>query len=429
MSERKKVVVTGLGLVTSLGIDVEESWEKALAGTSGIHRLTYPSSEKSRVQAVGEVTPSDWEKITEEFKEEAATEGERKTLFALWAAKRALEDASLTDHPGLRSRYGVVFASGLGINRLEDFQKWVGAEKKFDVVKFGKEYAQVHRESIIRNNSNRTAALVASKFGFLGTNCTVTSACASGTQAAGIGYRTVQQGEMDVVMVGGADSMINPIGLVFFVLLSAASTSLDPPETLCRPFDRKRSGLVMGEGAGAAILEEEGHALRRGAKIYGEVVGYGASLDAHQVTAPHPQGRGAEQSMRAALKDAGLPSDHIDYINAHGTSTKLNDAIETMAIKRVFGEQASKIAISSTKSLIGHLLAASGAPEFVFTVLTVARDEIHPTLSLTHPDSKCDLDYVPNLKRAKTVRAALSNSFGFGGENGSIIVRKYSSGK
>ncbi len=425
MSERKKVVVTGLGLVTPLGIDVEGSWQKALAGVPGIHQLTYPLSEKSPVQAVGEVSSSDWRKITEEFEEEAETEGERKTLFALWAAKRALEDAGLTDHAGLRSRYGVVFASGLGINRLEDLQKWVTADKKFDVVKFGKEHSQVHRESIIRNNSNRTSALVASKFGFSGTNCTITSACASGTQAAGIGYRTVQQGEADVMMVGGADSMINPVGLVFFVLVSAASTSLDPPETLCRPFDRKRSGLIMGEGAGVAILEEESHALLRGAKIYGEVVGYGASLDAHQVTAPHPQGRGAEQSMRAALKDAGLTCDQIDYINAHGTSTKLNDVIETMAIKRVFGEHASKIAISSTKSLIGHLCAASGAPEFVFTVLTVARDEIHPTLNLSHPDPKCDLDYVPNVKRAKTVRAALSNSFGFGGQNGSIIVKKH----
>jgi 3-oxoacyl-[acyl-carrier-protein] synthase II len=425
MSERKKVVVTGLGLVTPLGIDVEGNWQKALAGVPGIHQLTYPLSEKSPVQAVGEVSSSDWRKITEEFEEEAATEGERKTLFALWAAKRALEDAGLTDRSGTRSRYGVAFASGLGINRLEDLQKWVTADRKFDVVKFGKEHSQTQRESIIWNNSNRTAALIASEFGFSGTNCTITSACASGTQATGVGYRTVQQGEADVMMVGGADSMINPIGLVFFVLLSAASTSSDSPETLCRPFDRKRSGLVMGEGAGVAILEEESHALLRGAKIYGELAGYGASLDAHQVTAPHPQGRGAEQSMRAALKDAGLSSDQIDYINAHGTSTKLNDVIETMAIKRVFGEHASKIAISSTKSLIGHLLAASGAPEFVFTVLAVARDEIHPTINLTHPDPKCDLDYVPNVKKSKTVRAALSNSFGFGGQNGSIIMKKY----
>jgi 3-oxoacyl-[acyl-carrier-protein] synthase II len=425
MSQRRKVVVTGLGLVTSLGLDVEASWQKALMGTSGIRRLSSPLSERSPVQAVGEVTESDWLRIEKEFKEEARTEGERKTLFALWAAKRALEDAGLLEDRGSHDRYGVLLASGLGINRLEDIQTWTGDDKTFDVVRFGKECSQVHRESIIRNNSNRTAALVSSKFGLCGMNATVTSACASGTQAVGIGYRAIQKGEAEVMAVGGADSMINPVGLVFFVLLGAATTSLDPPEALCRPFDRRRSGLVMGEGAGVAILEEESHALQRGAKIYAEVVGYGASLDAYQVTAPHPAGRGAEQSMRAALKDAGLASDTIDYINAHGTSTKLNDAIETAAVRKVFGEHALKIAMSSTKSLIGHLLAASGAPEFVFTVLTVARDEVHPTINLTHPDPKCDLDYVPNVKKRKTVRAGLSNSFGFGGQNGSVIVQKY----
>ena len=184
----------------------------------------------------------------------------------------------------------------------------------------------------------------------------------------------------------------------------------------------------MGEGAGVVILEDEAHALQRGARIYAEVGGYGASLDAYQVTAPHPQGRGAVQSMRAALKDSGLQPEEIDYINAHGTSTKLNDGIETLAIKKVFGDHARKLAISSTKSLIGHLLAASGAPEFAFTVLTVARDEIHPTLNLTHPDPKCDLNYVPRQGRSQKVRAALSNSFGFGGQNGSILVKKYVSG-
>jgi len=425
MMNPRRVVVTGLGLVTSLGLDVEESWQKALAGTPGIRKLSYPHSERSPVQAVGEVSRADWQEIEEKFKGDAAVEGERKTLFALWAAKRALEDAGLLSESGPKGRYGVVLASGLGINRLEDIQRWIGTDRKFDVIRFGKEYPQVHRESIIRNNSNRTAALISSKFGFLGMNCTVTSACASATQAVGIGYRTIQRGEADVMAVGGADSMINPVGLVFFVLLSAATTSLDQPESVSRPFDRKRSGLVMGEGAGVAILEEGSHALRRGAKIFAEVVGYGASLDAYQVTAPHPQGRGAEQAMKAALRDAGLGRDGIDYINAHGTSTRLNDAIETLAIKKVFGEHAPRIAISSTKSLIGHLLAASGAPEFVFTVLTVARDEIHPTINLNHPDRKCDLDYVPGVKRTKTVQAALSNSFGFGGQNASIVVKKY----
>jgi 3-oxoacyl-[acyl-carrier-protein] synthase II len=429
MSERRKVVVTGLGLATSLGLDVEESWQKALGGVSGVRRITGPLDRTSPVQAAGEVSAADRQRIEEEFQAEAQSEGERKTLFALWAAKRALEDSSLLGNaaaPGGRDRYGVILASGLGINPLEDIQSWVGADRKFDFARFALEIEKVRRESILRNNSNRTAALISTRFGLRGINGTVTSACASGTQAVGIGYRAIQRGEADVIAVGGADSMINPVGLIFFVLLSAATTSSEPPETLCRPFDRKRSGLVMGEGAGVAILEEEFHASKRGARIYAEVAGYGASLDAYQVTAPHPQGRGAEQSMRAAFKDAGLGPDGIDYINAHGTSTKLNDLIETVAIKRVFGEHASRVAISSSKSLIGHLLAASGAPEFVFTVLTVARDEIHPTINLAHPDPKCDLDYVPNIKRKKTVRAALSNSFGFGGQNGSIIVRKYS---
>jgi len=425
MNQKRKVVVTGLGLVTSLGIDVEENWQKALAGVSGIHRLTHSLSEKAPVQAVGQVHASDWRRIEEEFQEESASEGERKTVFALWAARRALEDADLLKDSGPRDRYGVILASGLGINRLEDIHPWIGVDRNFDHLRFGKEDEKVRRESIIRNNSNRTAALVSARFRLHGINGTVTSACASGTQAVGIGYRAIQRGEADVVAVGGADSMINPVGLVFFVLLGAATTSPDPPETLCRPFDRKRSGLVMGEGAGLAILEEESHALRRGVNIYAEVVGYGASFDAYQVTAPHPQGRGAEQSMRAAFRDAGFGPEEIDYINAHGTSTKLNDIIETVAIKKVFGEHASRVAISSSKSLIGHLLAASGAPEFVFTVLTVARDEIHPTLNLTHSDPKCDLNYVPNGKMIRTVRAALSNSFGFGGQNGSIIVKKY----
>jgi 3-oxoacyl-[acyl-carrier-protein] synthase II len=426
MNSRRRVVVTGLGLATSLGLDVEESWQKALEGVSGVHRLMDSLNHKSPVQAVGEVCATERQRIEEEFKEEASLKGERKTLFALWAAKRAIEDAGLFKAQGSRDRYGVVLASGLGINRLEDLQPWVDVDRNFDFVRFEREDERVQGESIIRNNSNRTAARVATRFGFTGVNGTVTSACASGTQAVGIGYRAIQKGEADVMAVGGADSMINPVGLVFFVLLGAATTSSESPETLCRPFDRKRSGLVMGEGAGVAILEEESHALKRGARVYAEVMGYGASLDAYQVTAPHPQGRGAEQSMRAAFKDAGIGPDGIDYINAHGTSTKLNDLIETVAIKRVFGECASRVAISSSKSLIGHLLAASGAPEFIFTVLTVARDEIHPTINLTHPDPKCDLDYVPNVKRRKIVRAALSNSFGFGGQNGSIIVKKYS---
>lgn len=425
MRSKRRVVVTGLGLVTSLGLTVEENWQKVLNGTPGITRISYPDAGHSAVQAVGEVKDHDWKAIQNELKEDGIKQGERRTLFALWAAQRALEDAKIPADHGKRERYGVVFAAGLGINRLEDIHRWIGNDKKFDIKKFGKERDDVHRESIIRNNSHRPAARIAQKHGLYGMNNTVTSACASATQAIGIGFKAIQRGDADLMAVGGSDSMINPIGLVFFVLLSAASTSSDRPETICRPFDRKRSGLVMGEGAGVAILEEESHARGRGARIYAEVAGYGSSLDAYQVTAPHPKGIGAEQSMRAALRDADLDAHGVDYINAHGTSTKLNDSAETLAIKNVFGEHAHRIAISSSKSMIGHLLAASGGPEFVYTVLSVHCDEVHPTINLTHSDPRCDLDYVPNVKRAMTVRAALSNSFGFGGQNASVIIKKY----
>jgi 3-oxoacyl-[acyl-carrier-protein] synthase II len=338
--------------------------------------------------------------------------------------KNLKNDAGISDYGKQRDHYGVALAAGLGINRLEDIQNWVD-NRNFNMKRFGMEYRSVHSESIMRNNSHRPSALIAKRFGLHGMNCTITTACASATQAIGIAYRAVQRGDADLMVAGGADSMINPVGLVFFVLLSAAATSSENPQTLCRPFDRKRAGLVMGEGAGIAILEEKSHAVRRGAKIYCEVAGYGSSMDAYQVTAPHPQGRGAEQSMRAAMNDAGMNSHDIDYINAHGTSTKLNDAMETTAIKNVFQDHAKNIAISSSKSLIGHLLAASGGPEFVFTVLSTERNKIHPTINLISPDPKCDLDYVPNVHRSITVRAALSNSFGFGGQNASIVIKKY----
>ncbi len=422
---KRRVVVTGLGVTTALGLHVSENWKKLLAGISGIRSLMYPGLEKSPVRAAGQVTEDDWERIKEEFPEDALKEGERRTLFALWAVKSALKDAGMLDVPGERQRYGVVLAAGLGINRPEDIQRWAGKHRKFDYIKFGREYNMIHHESLVRNNANRPAALIAKRFQLYGNNCTVTTACASGTQAIGIGYRTIKRGDADMVVTGGADSMINPVGLIFFVLLGAASVSSEDPRAVCRPFDRKRSGLVMGEGAGVAVLEEEDHAVKRGARIYAEVAGYGSSIDAYQVTAPHPEGRGAEQSIGLALRDAQMNSNEIDYINAHGTGTKLNDITETIAIKKVFREHAYHIPISSSKSMIGHLLAATGGPEFVYTVLSVYRDEIHPTINLTHPDPKCDLDYVSHEKRLRTVRAALSNSFGFGGQNASIIVKKY----
>ena len=422
---KRRVVITGLGLATALGLDVEGNWKNALEGFSGIERLTLPDSKNSAIQAAGQVKEKDWCTIQNEFPEEASEEGERRTLFGLWAAKSALEEAGITPRNGNRERFGVFLAAGLGINRLEDIVRWIDGEGKFNVLQFGKECHHVFRESIMKNNSHRPSTLIATRYGLRGTNCTVTTACSSATHALGIGYRAIVRGEADLVVAGGVDSMINPVGLVFFVLLNAAALSSQSPGEICRPFDRKRSGLVMGEGAGIAVLEEESHARKRGAKILAEVAGYGSSIDAYNVSAPHPQGCGAEQSMRMALEDAGLNRDGIDYINAHGTGTKLNDVAETLAIKKVFKEKAYSIPVSSSKALIGHLLAASGGPEFVYTVLSVKNDEIHPTINLTNPDPKCDLDYVPLVKRTKRVRAALSNSFGFGGQNSSIIVKKY----
>jgi 3-oxoacyl-[acyl-carrier-protein] synthase II len=429
---RRKVLITGLGLATSLGLHVEENWQKLLAGESGIRTLDVPGMDKSPVQAVGSVIERDWNEIREEFREDAEREGERRGLFALWAAKRALEDAGHAGNSGNPApseisghRCGVVMAAGLGINRPEDIQRWINKKGDFDIAGFGRGFRDVHRESLMRNNSNRPSALIAKKFGLYGYNATITTACASASQAIGTGYRTICRGDADMIVAGGADSMINPIGLVFFVLLSAAAVSSDHPSEVCRPFDRKRSGLVLGEGAGIVVLEDESHAVQRGAKIYGEVAGYGSTMDAFKVTAPHPHGVGAEYSMRNALEDAGLDINDIDYINAHGTSTKLNDSAETLAIKKVFHENAYNISINSSKSMIGHLIAASGGPECVYTALSVNRDEIHPTINLKNADPKCDLDYVANEKKSRTVRAAISNSFGFGGQNASVLVKKY----
>jgi 3-oxoacyl-[acyl-carrier-protein] synthase II len=420
---QRRVVITGMGMATSNGLEVGENWRKALEGVSGIRRLDYPGAENSPVKAVGQIAEEDWLRIAGEFPEDARREGERSTLYALWSARRALEDSGLVSG-GRRGRFGVSMAKGLGINRPEDISSWLSGGS-FDYERFGRELQRVHRESIIRNLTHCTSGLIARKFSLGGPNRTVTTACASATQAIGTAFRSVRHGEADVMVAGGTDSMINPVGLVFFVLLGAASTWEGDPALACRPYDRRRSGLVMGEGAGVVVLEELSHALERGAGIYAEVAGYGASLDSHELTAPHPEGYGAELSMRRALEDAGLGPGDVDYINAHGTSTKLNDAVETMAIKRVFGAHAAGISINSTKSMLGHLLAGAGGPELVLTALSVREDVVHPTLNLERPDPKCDLDYTAGVKREREVRAALSNSFGFGGQNSTIAVKKY----
>ncbi|MCP3867284.1 MAG: beta-ketoacyl-[acyl-carrier-protein] synthase family protein [Gammaproteobacteria bacterium] len=424
-NRNRRVVVTGLGMATPLGLSVSESWDKALQGISGIGPLNYPDAASAPVQAVGQVSESDWNEIVAAFPEQAATQGEKRTLYALWAARSALDDSGIDAGNSDPGRSGVMLAAGAPINRLEDIGPWIDPEGNFDSRRFSNEFEQVHRESIMRNNTHRPSALVAAHYGLGGPNGTISSACASATQALGLAFRSIQRGESDVMLAGGADSMINPVGLVFFVLLGAANTTRDDPGSACRPFDRKRAGLVMGEGAGVVTLEEEQHALERGARIYGEVTGYGSSMDAHQVTAPDPKGVGAARSMATALSDAGIAPEAVDYINAHGTGTKLNDMAETLAIRNTFGEHANRLMVNSSKPLTGHLLAASGGPEFVFTALSVHQDRVHPTLNLTNPDRKCDLDYVSEGQRQAVIGTALSNSFGFGGQNASIIISKY----
>jgi len=417
-----RVWVTGLGLVTALGRDLERNWTGALAGRSAIRALTGAEWGGAPVKAAGVVDDADVAAIDDAFPAEAAAGVDRATRFALWAARAALADAGLAAPGG--SRAGAVVGAGQGVVRLEDVARHLNPDGRFDARRFAAGGDAVRPDSQIRCPADLPTASIARHFGLGGPSLTVTTACASATQAIGTAFRLIRRGEADWAVCGGADSMLHPVGLVYFALLRAASESADPPETLCRPFDRRRSGLVMGEGAGMVVLESEPHARARGARPWAELAGYGTSMDGYEPTAPHPQGEGATRAMAAALADAGLGPGDIDYINAHGTGTKRNDPVETQAIRTAFGAAADGLCVTSSKAFFGHMLAACGGAECVLTALTVARGVVPPTLNLTTPDPKCDLDYVPGRPRGRTVRAALSNSFGFGGQNACLVLRR-----
>ncbi len=419
----REVCITGMGMMTSLGGDLETSWERALAGESGVRGIDSFDSGSLPIAGAGEVSPEELDALRERLPEEHAGEGERRVLFALGAAQSALADAGLSPGEAEASRSGVLMGTGLSTYRLEDFARWAG-ESGFDAPKFFRELDKTHPGGYFQNPPERATSLIANWAGFSGPSATLTSACAAAGQAIGLGMRMIRRGEADVVLCGGADSMIHPVGMAIFLLLGAATVAQAEPGALCRPFDRRRSGLVVGEGAGVVVLEEAERAARRGARVHARLAGYGSSMDAYQVSAPDPKGRGAARSMSEALRDAGMGPEEIAYVNAHGTGTRLNDPAETLAIKEVFGGAAAGLAISSSKSLIGHLIAACGAPELIFTALSVARDRVHPTLNLENPDPRCDLDYVPEGAREMAVPAAISNSFGFGGQNATLVVRK-----
>ena len=412
MNEQRRVVVTGLGLVSPLGTGVEKNWDALIQGRSGIRKIERFPADGFASRIAGEVPDFKAENYIE------AKEIKKMDLFiqyAFGAAVMAVEDSGLKIEGEFAEAVGVIIGVGLcGLDTIEATHKALldGGPRKISPF------------FIPKVISNLAAGHVAIRYGAKGVNWTPTSACASGSHAIGEAFHLIRRGLQDAVIAGGAESAITPLGVGGFASMKALSTRNDEPERASRPFDKERDGFVIGEGSGVLILEEREQALKRGAKIYAEVIGYGANGDAYHMTAPAPEGEGAARCMRLALKDAGIAPSEIDYINAHGTSTEYNDANETIAIKTVFGEQAAKLPVSSTKSMTGHLLGAAGAVEGAYSVLALQQGMLPPTINYENPDPVCDLDYVPNQARKADIKVALSNSFGFGGTNASVIFRR-----
>jgi 3-oxoacyl-[acyl-carrier-protein] synthase II len=411
---QRRVVVTGLGTINPLGNHVKDSWARIKNAENGIGKVSRFDSSQHSSQVVGEVkdlNPGEF------FDAKEARRMDRFSVFAVASAIQALQDAVLKEGSFDPERFGVILGNGIGgIEVLGDNFK-----KLFD-----RGPKAIHPLCSPMMIMNIAAGNIAIKLNLQGPCLTVVTACASGTDAIGDALRWLREGKVDLMMAGGTEAAITPLGLASFCVLQAVSTKYnDTPERASRPFDAGRDGFVMGEGAGILVLEELEHAKKRGARIYAELAGYGATCDANHLTAPHPEGRGAVQAMRLAVEDAGLKPEDIDYINAHGTSTPVNDPVETKAIKDLFGEQARKLKVSSTKSMIGHLLGAAGGVEAIVTVLALHEQFYPATRNYETPDPACDLDYVPNKGYNAPMRAAISNSFGFGGHNGVICFKRY----
>ena len=409
----RRVVVTGLGAITPIGNNVKDMWEGVKSGRCGIDKITRYDTEGRKVTLAAEVKDFNPEGIIEKSD---LRKMDLFTAYAVTAADEAMKDAMLDlSSSGIDAgRCGVIMSSGIGgLSTIENEDKR-GLEKGYD---------RVSPHFIPMAISNMAAGHIAIRYGFHGMVTCVVTACASGTNAIGDGFRQIRDGYSDVMLVGGAESCITTLGIGGFSAMKALSTADDPGRASI-PFDKERGGFVMGEGAGVLILEDYEHAKKRGAKIYCELAGYGVSCDAHHITAPLEDGSMAARAMADAMKDAGCEPSDIAYINAHGTSTHLNDAGETKAIKLALGENAKKVMISSTKSMTGHLLGASGAVEAVITSLAVKSDLVPATINYKVPDEECDLDYVPNTMREAKINYAMSNSLGFGGHNASLIFKK-----
>ena len=408
-----RVVITGMGVITPVGNSVEEFWNNLKDGVSGIDRVSRFDATQFSTQIVGEVKGFDASKYMER------KEARRMDLvhqYAVASAQQAFDQSGLGSNSLDLERAGVVVGSGIG--GIETFEKQ-------HAILLNQGPNRVSPFFIPMMIIDMCAGLISIRFNFKGPNYATVSACASGAQAIADAFKIIRRGEADVMITGGSEAAITPTSLAGFCSARAISTRNHEPQKASRPFDKERDGFVMGEGAGILILESLERAQSRGAKIFAEIVGAGLTADAYHITAPAPGGEGAIRAMRLALKDAGLGPDSVDYINSHGTSTDLGDLTESQAIKAVFGEKAKKIPVNSTKSMIGHLLGAGGAVELVATIKSIEEGILHPTINYEFPDPECDLDYVPNQMRKVDVNVALSNSFGFGGHNISIAVRKF----
>jgi len=424
---KRRVVVTGLGCITPMGTDVTTLWEGLKSGGSGVGYTSIFDASRFPTKISAEVRDWDIGQVGED--PEVWRLRGRHTKFAAGAAKKAIADAGVLDAQLDPTRFGIYLGSGEGQQDFQCFARMMASALKgeaFDLALFTKAGLEwLHPTVELEQEPNMPAGHLAAMFGAQGPNANCLTACAASSQAIGEATELIRHGDVDVMLSGGTHSMIHPFGVTGFNLLTALSTNNEHPQEASRPFDKDRDGFVLGEGASMLVLEELEHAKKRGAQIYGELTGYGSTADAYRITDTHPEGRGATRCIQLAMADAHLNPTDIHYINAHGTSTSVNDRVETLSIKKALGEHAYQVPVSSTKSMMGHLIAAAGATELIVCLLAIRDGVLPPTINYHTPDPECDLDYIPNQARHASCQHALSNSFGFGGQNVTLIASKF----
>ena len=424
---KNRVVVTGLGLVNPLGLDVDPVWERLKQGDSGVGYTTVFDASRFPTKISAEI--KDFENLPLGQDAGLWKRRARHTCFAASAALRAMESSGIQEQDLDPTRLGVYLGAGEGNQNFEAFSRMVAAglaDGELDLSRF----AQVGLETLdpigeLEQEPNMPVGYVSSMFNAQGPQVNCLTACAASSQAIGEATEIIRRGDADVMISGGAHSMIHPFGITGFNLLTALSTRNDEPTQASRPFDLHRDGFVLGEGSGMVVLESLDHARGRGAHIFGEILGYGATADAYRVTDIHPEGRGAIRCMRMAITDAGIDPSQVDYVNAHGTSTTVNDRVESLACREVFGERALETPVSSTKSMMGHLIAAAGVTELIVCLMSIRDNVLPPTINYENPDPECNLDYIPNASREASCNIALNNSFGFGGQNITLVVGRF----